>query len=304
MLKAYAKIVLFVLLIIAIFIYVGETITSISGEGKGAALSGEVTPEAGEALFWGKGKCSTCHSIGGRGSAIRCPNLGTNEQFPDPVAVRAATRKPGMGAVEYMVESMYNPNAFVVAGFPKGLMTPINQPPISLSDDEIAAITLYLLSQSGEVGADQASALARAQAPFKSGKVQVAQATEAFKLPPGDAIMGKRDFVQLKCYQCHTIEGVQFPAADVGGIGPDLTGIGAIQSASYLAESILDPSAVVVAGQGFAGEDGRSKMPEYHDVMTLRQMLDVTAYLLSLKEAPAMTPAATTAGAKAPASGQ
>ncbi|MFQ5904380.1 MAG: c-type cytochrome, partial [Candidatus Binatia bacterium] len=68
-----------------------------------------------------------------------------------------------------------------------------------------------------------------------------------------------------------------------GGVGPDLTGIGGIQTIQYLMESILNPSAVVVSGEGFAGLDGASKMPEYHDTMTLREMVDIVAYLKSLK---------------------
>jgi hypothetical protein len=32
-----------------------------------------------------------------------------------------------------------------------------------------------------------------------------------------------------------------------------------------------------------ADEAGKSKMPDYHDTLTLRQLIDLTAYLVSLK---------------------
>lgn len=52
--------------------------------------------------------------------------------------------------------------------------------------------------------------------------------------------------------------------------------------AEYLAESILNPNRVLIEGPGFTGPDGLSKMPEYADTMTLRQLIDLVAYLKSL----------------------
>jgi len=41
--------------------------------------------------------------------------------------------------------------------------------------------------------------------------------------------------------------------------------------------------ALVVQGPGYTGSDGLSKMPDYGDSMTVRQFVDVVAYLTSLK---------------------
>ena len=66
------------------------------------------------------------------------------------------------------------------------------------------------------------------------------------------------------------------------GPGPDLTGIGAHHPAGYLAESVLNPSAVVVEGPGYAAPDGSSTMPDYRAALTVEEFVDLVAYLQSL----------------------
>ncbi len=60
-------------------------------------------------------------------------------------------------------------------------------------------------------------------------------------------------------------------------------GMGSHHPAEYFAESIMNPNRVIVQGPGYTGPDGLSKMPDYNDVMTVRQLVDVVAYLKSLK---------------------
>ncbi len=95
----------------------------------------------GQEIFDGKGICATCHTIGQSG-ALRFPDL-------DGIATRAADRVPGMGQVEYLAQSLYEPNAFVVPGFSPG-MPPIDQPPVGLTDAEIKAVIAYLQTLGGE----------------------------------------------------------------------------------------------------------------------------------------------------------
>jgi len=104
-----------------------------------------------------------------------------------------------------------------------------------------------------------------------------------FTIPVGDPRAGRRLFVKFECYKCHRVEGERFPGrpGEVGGLGPDLTGMG-MHSAEYLAESILNPNAVLLEGDGFLGEDGSSKMPSYNDVLTLQELVDLVAYLKTL----------------------
>ncbi len=86
----------------------------------------------------GKGKClGSCHTIGQSGP-LRFPDL-------DGIGQRAATRVEGLSAVEYLAESLYEPAAYIVPGYPNQ-MQPMNQPPINLSDDEIKAVIAWLQS--------------------------------------------------------------------------------------------------------------------------------------------------------------
>lgn len=105
-----------------------------------------------------------------------------------------------------------------------------------------------------------------------------------FTIPPGDPEMGRQVFIQMECYRCHPVQGEKFPTLEKkpGDVGPDLTGMGALHPAEYLAESILDPNAIIIVGEGFTGPDGLSKMPSYNDLLTVRQLFDLVAYLKSL----------------------
>jgi cytochrome c len=94
----------------------------------------------GKQIMEGKGFCLTCHTIGKTG-ALRFPDLAG-------VDVRAKTRVAGLSDVEYFAQSMYEPLAYVVPGFPPA-MPPVNQPPIGLTDQEILCVIAYLQTLGG-----------------------------------------------------------------------------------------------------------------------------------------------------------
>ena len=94
----------------------------------------------GREIMGGKGLCLTCHTIGKSG-ALRFPDL-------DGVAARARTRVPGMSDVDYLAQSLYEPDVFIVPGFNPG-MPAINKPPIGLTDQEILCVIAYLQSLGG-----------------------------------------------------------------------------------------------------------------------------------------------------------
>jgi len=98
--------------------------------------------ELGQTIFFSKGQCALCHSIGPSESA-RCPDL------------------KGIGAKlskEFLYESLTDPQAFVYqdyrhGGVPKeypATMPPIDKDPIGLSNNEILAIIAFLQQMSGE----------------------------------------------------------------------------------------------------------------------------------------------------------
>jgi len=105
-----------------------------------------------------------------------------------------------------------------------------------------------------------------------------------FTLPQGNSQRGREVFIAMECYKCHTVQGERFPGAavEVGDVGPDLTGMGDLHPSEYFAESIINPNAVLTEGPGYVGEDGRSKMPSYNEVLTIEQLIDLVAYLKSL----------------------
>lgn len=54
----------------------------------------------------------------------------------------------------------------------------------------------------------------------------------------------------------------------------------------FFAEPIINRNAVNddnAKKRGYLGEDGKSKMPNYNDILTVKQVVDLAAYLASLK---------------------
>lgn len=245
---------LFVFILVAVFIWVGKAVTDLSGvqRGAGAPLIG-VSSEVGRQIFWGKGKCSTCHSIGTEGSAVRCPNLGmAGEKFALPIGRRAAERAAerskqlgkALSATDYLVESVTRPEAYVVQGY-KNEMPVIWKPPIALNPDELRSVVLYLQSLGGHE--DLAAITLPAEVVQAAEAGQGARQVASLKLYlEGDAEIGQELFFDAEdgpgCVKCHTVRGTG------GKVGPDLSAVGGTRPLEYIMESILRPSTVIVSG--------------------------------------------------------
>ena len=206
----------------------------------------ERTPDAfievGKAIFNGKGKCNTCHTLDTSAPPGRCPDL-------TDIGVRAATRQPGMTAKEYFIESTYEPHEFLVPGY-GNIMPPVWKPPISLTELEIETVIAFLQSQGGEVD------LTRFEPPVDIGSAE-ALVEELPPLLTGDVERGQKAFVEgAKCIACHVVAGIEQPAGQTLDDGvevvtaPDLTEIAAVNSLRYIEESILVPNAQIVSGYG------------------------------------------------------
>lgn len=93
-------------------------------------------PENGSAVFLDKG-CAACHTITGLEGAVGAvgPKL-------DGLSERASQLIDSGVAADYIRKSIENPNAYVVAGYPSGLM-PANLR-ASMSDDEYKDLIAYL----------------------------------------------------------------------------------------------------------------------------------------------------------------
>ena len=262
--KDFLKVLLFFFGGLLVFIYVGYIIDKASG-GVARATIGGVSPEAGEGIFWGKGKCWTCHSVSGEGSAERGPNLGIKSgtaytidlEIGARAAERAKEREADVGAInpltdnkwnaiEYIFESIAEPDAYVVETFSPGDMPIVYEPPIGLDEEEVKAVMAYLVSIGGED--EDLDYLMRQSLPEKILDA-LASAVDAVPFQPyfeGDAEYGEELFWDpegvASCAKCHTVD-------DEGGEGgPNLTNIAATQTPQHILESILDPNAVIVGG--------------------------------------------------------
>jgi putative heme-binding domain-containing protein len=241
--SAVAKVFLFLLLSLGAFLWVGYSVTELTGGGQRVAVGAvEITPEGGEAVFWGKGRCFTCHSVGDRGSAVRGPNQGQfGEKFTEPIGVRAAARaaeraeKTGeeYTATDYLIESLASPGAYVVKGY-KNEMAVVYAPPISLGLDEVKAVITYLQSQGGEPDPEALDNPSEVGARFYA-KIQAASAAGG-----GDPEAGAVVF-EDNCLDCHLI------GEDGGDLGPELSAI-AGKGLKFITEAILQPAKKITAG--------------------------------------------------------
>ena len=220
---------------------------------------GNVTPQqlvaAGDKIFREKGQCTTCHGIGRAG---RGPDLAG-------VGARAASRKPGTKPAAYLVESLLNPAAFVVEGFPN-IMPNVSKPPIGLNRSELWATVAFLESLGGtaDVKLDDVPQIATAPA----------GAAASIELP-GDPKAGQAVFAgKGACVACH-----KAGAIGASPVGPDLSNIAGSQTPEYIMSKILDP-----ASKGTVSGFPPNVMPKtFGQQLTAKEYLDLVSFLLTLK---------------------
>jgi len=234
----------FILLLgsLAAFLWVGAAVTSLTGGERQTTAEVDISPEGGETIFWGKGRCFTCHSIGDQGSAVRCPNLGQfGSKFPLPVGARAHERALERSAdtgehytaTDYLIESLAKPDAYIVEGY-KNEMAIVYAPPISLSLKEIKAVIAYLQSQGGDFDAEAIENPSELAATYFD---RILAATAAGGGDPGNG----EEMFAYTCADCHRVN-------EIGGeVGPDLSHIGG-KGLDFLAESILRPAQRITEG--------------------------------------------------------
>jgi putative heme-binding domain-containing protein len=241
--NAVVKVFVFLLVLLGTFLWIGYAVTGLTGGEKKVSATVEITPEGGETIYWGKGRCYTCHSVGDRGSAVRGPNHG---QFGEKFALamgaraveRAAERSEKTGedwtAIDYLVESLASPGAYVVEGY-KNEMAVVYAPPISLSLNEIKAVTAYLLVQGGDLDIEAIDTEPSEVTKNFYNKIAAASAAGG-----GDPEAGEVVF-EDNCSECHGLEG------EDGELGPDLSAISK-KGLKFIAEATLQPAKALTEG--------------------------------------------------------
>ena len=234
--KSFLKSAVFTLCILGFFVFVCMYVTGLSGGGGGGGGATGINPEAGEKIYWGDGQCHTCHSIGTSGSATRGPNQ-------EGLAARAEERAKEAGlssGLEYLVESIVDPSAYIVEGY-DNIMPKVYDAPIMLNREQIQAVLTYLQTLGGESNIEAVAKFAE-KIPETSGEAV------APWVPPIDVDIKEGELVffdesrGVTCSKCHVLNGKG------SKVGPDLTGIGAVQTPQYLIESVLKPSEIIVKG--------------------------------------------------------
>lgn len=93
-------------------------------------------PGRGKVIFTTTGGCTACHDVTS-GTTLVGPSL-------KGIASRAASRKPGMSADDYLHESILSPNAYVVPGFQPGIM--LQNLGQVLTPQQISDVIAYLMT--------------------------------------------------------------------------------------------------------------------------------------------------------------
>ena len=233
----------------------------------GGQMSQDQLVAMGKDLF--STNCSACHGA----------QDGAGPAFAG-MAERAATREQGKTAAEYIHESIVDPSAYVVDGFPDIMPKDFAS---KFSDQELNALVAYIMADSG--GGEEATPEATPEAteeaaPTEQPTTEAAPTTEATTAPTeaaaapaGDPAAGEQLFA-TNCSACH---GAQ------NGAGPALTGMGeraatrvaGMTAADYIHQSIVDPGAFVV--DGFA-----NIMPKgFGDQFSAQEISDLVAYILT-----------------------
>ncbi len=116
--------------------------------------------------------------------------------------------------------------------------------------------------------------------------VSVHAAVERLSLPEGDAERGRETFVVLKCSACHEVRGdVAMEGTVAARPGPKLGVAQSRYKSDFLADSIVFPSHAIKPGtQTPDTVKGISRMGDFSDTMTVRELADLVAYLKSLDE--------------------
>ena len=129
-----------------------------------------------------------------------------------------------------------------------------------------------------------AMAAACNQAPQRDAQSQALTVT----LPVGDVQAGRKAFMDLRCTACHAVPSEsEFPAPVSANPGPAIDTRVASRDVSYLATAIVSPSHELSPG---IDEKVRaqltgvlSPMGDFSHTMTVRQLVDLQAYLRSVK---------------------
>lgn len=119
------------------------------------------------------------------------------------------------------------------------------------------------------------------------GCMQGAESPQGFSLPIGDKVMGEAVFEVYHCRACHTVYGDEAGYNETAEpkeisqtivIGGQVT---KIKTYADLVTSVINPSHKLSNrySRSVTSVEGKSKMENFNDVMTVSELIDLVAYL-------------------------
>jgi mono/diheme cytochrome c family protein len=188
----------------------------------------------GEQIFSGKGTCTLCHNELGR-----APRLDTIGELVPARLEDPRYQGTAEDVEDYLLESLVEPSAFVVAGFGKkgtndteSPMPDVSGGSIRLSEAEVAAVIAYLQDLSG--------AEVTVEIPSDADTEAASDDDEA---EPREAIRDPKVLMtRFTCDACHMVNNVG------GEVGPNLSQVGAKRDRAFLRRAILKPNADITKG--------------------------------------------------------
>ena len=272
--RTFLKVFAFNVVIIAFFLYVGNSIPQLRQDPPTELVLAADAPvedfvKAGQDIFYGKGTCALCHEIGKKGE--RCPDLaGTGEHAEMRVKEERYKGKATNGA-EYIVESLHEPTMYVVEGYQPS-MPPLGR---QLSDLEMVALVAFLQSQGGEVTVNGQTRFPKWRG--EGGVAAPAAAASAAAAPNPAGAAGPELVQQWGCVACHKLDGPEKL------LGPSLWDIGVRKDAHYIREAIVEPDTVVVEGFPPGLMKGTLDGSGFYQKLSLQDLNTLVNYLASLK---------------------
>lgn len=273
------KIIAVVLGTIGFFTMVANVIPQLESEVPAElAFTDDITPEemveAGRVLYEGAGGCTACHA---ESPGARAPNLLTDFEGQGLIGERCGERVEGLSCKEYLYQSLVEPQADPVEGYP-----PIMPPLRTMSEPQIWALVAFLESNGGEVTVE-ASDVQESEAGTGEGAAASEAAGGAAGGAPdagaeAPAVASGSDPMEIMqgalCLSCHVVggEGVE--------LGPPLDDVGSRLSVDEIRNKILNPEEQIAEGyEDFAGV----MPPNLGEQMTAQQLETVVRYLSELR---------------------
>ena len=218
----------------------------------------------GGRIVEGKGTCTLCHNELGRAPLLdKAAEIATQRLADDRYKGKAEN------AESYLLESMVDPSAYVVAGFGKAgtgdtvsPMPDVSGGGIRLSEAELSAAIAWLQDTAGV----EVTVAIPTEAPVEA-------VAEAEPGEPRAMLTTTEDIVaEFACGACHKLAGEE------GEVGPDLTAIGGKRDAAFIRRAILDPNAEIAEGY-----EADMMPPDYGEQLYAAELELLVEYLAGLK---------------------